>query len=1079
MGRFFLIQVVSWLTLSSVLCGHALSADWVIREDFGVSHPCQVVRLPSVGRVVGAVKNSDGAVAAAQTLADGRVAVRANLPAGKVEEWTIVGGGTPELKDSVMVRKEGDGVVLENGLVGVRLAGVAADGEAGPAFRAMRWGSGDWHEAIGGSLMAEGGEVTGATVEVRESGPLVGEVVVRYEVKRTSGENLGARAFYQCTVTMEAGEAVIGVEEESDIGIRSRWDIGGFVANEARYRGGSSTRPEHGRLADGSRYPPSHDRGGCDAFVDLRFDRDFESGFRMHFPEENTDEPGMLKRISGWDVAVVDGGWYWQVYDREGNLGSPLLGIFAGRASRLIKPGESGTGFHTRADDGTGGRVGLTTTLVLLPEQDGTTATNVRYAWNLFVGTKADLRPFDQFQKIGGLLDLHSGINLTKLASWKMDFPDPPGGYGALYLKPGAVASLRARMADPAARNGDEVYFDWIRRTEAASPELWELWHDPSPEAAQKAVDAVMADAFKLMDAFVNGDGLYQLGVHYWHGGLTMQRRGVIIDQLLADPRITGEARRKVKAAAAFFAHTLWDNDFVPMDNHRGINLGTPNMPVQQANYRHFYALLLASHPDFTARSQRVADEVRAIVRKTIHPDGAHMGCPHYIGASMMPTLNLVMRMDRLGLVSLVREEERLRKFGAFYLQLLTPPEPRFAGNTLTPPDERLGGKRSLLVLGDGPFEGSHLFGQMGTALAEVDPALSARLMQAWDETGKVHSNFFGTSVLAIDDDLPRAPIENRSARFDGYLTSLRSAFGTPDESVAWVVDGEHYFDHRHQSDRGSFSLYMLGVPVVTHWASFYTPRAWGSYFKPVVLYEDMVGQAWDADGRPPSTGSDWGRSRPDAWAEHPEWTMTGVHCERGETAWTRRVTLLHADPSRPVVVVEDALGGQESNMPMVASFPFEAGGPVETPVGSIEPPRRFHPRKEFSEATASTEFLPSATKLVSLPAGSHRFGFRGSFGVDFDVWVVSDTPIEFVLGHWEVDLGEARQSQQFLRIRNTGPLTTAIIPRRRGDSAPGDSVTGKPGNVLLRVAGGRYQWRDSGIEYACGGTKIFRPWKQ
>ena len=40
----------------------------------------------------------------------------------------------------------------------------------------------------------------------------------------------------------------------------------------------------------------------------------------------------------------------------------------------------------------------------------------------------------------------------------------------------------------------------------------------------------------------------------------------------LADPRTTEEDRRQIKAAPYF--GNVWDNDFVPLDNYRGFNLG-------------------------------------------------------------------------------------------------------------------------------------------------------------------------------------------------------------------------------------------------------------------------------------------------------------------------------------------------------------------------------------------------------------------------------------------------------------------------------------------------------------------------
>jgi hypothetical protein len=72
---------------------------------------------------------------------------------------------------------------------------------------------------------------------------------------------------------------------------------------------------------------------------------------------------------------------------------------------------------------------------------------------------------------------------------------------------------------------------------------------------------------------------------------------------VLSSPALPADQREKAEAIAVLFAAILWDNDFVPLDNAEGFNLGTPNMPVQQWACRNQFAVFLADQPEMAARA--------------------------------------------------------------------------------------------------------------------------------------------------------------------------------------------------------------------------------------------------------------------------------------------------------------------------------------------------------------------------------------------------------------------------------------------------------------------------------------------
>jgi hypothetical protein len=543
-----------------------------------------------------------------------------------------------------------------------------------------------------------------------------------------------------------------------------------------------------------------------------------------------------------------------------------------------------------------------------------------------------------------------------------------------------------------------------------------------------------------------------------------MNSQGVWIDQILADERTTPQQRRRIKAVAALFANVLWDNDFVPLDNDHGLNLGTANMPVQQSNYRHFYALLLANHPTMREHARRVAGQVKETVRGLVNEHGAEIGCPHYIGASFAPTLNTLLQVKQLEREDPFQGEPRLARFAEFYLNLMTPPEPR------------VGGRRALISLGDGSTEPSELYGVLATGFRNADPPLSARLMGAWAAHGKVHSDFFGTTVLKIDERLPAADPQLGDANFPGYLSVLRHGWNTPDETAVWFVNGDHYSDHRHY-DHGSVVIYALGKPLSIDWGSLYTPRVPGAYYHNTVVLEKNLGHPWDQDSPPLDSGGIWSNSTQEAFTLFQDGAYARARFEADATTWTREVASIRADPARPILLIRDTFRGEAAGEPKVLALNLMAEGDVETPAGKIRPPERTHPPENHNGG--ARQELASSSPPFSLPAGTNRMTFQGRYGVGFHVYTISDGNQQAIIGNWAVTpwglhVTDKQERQHILRIRGTGPFTTLILPYREGQS-PKDLQVSRDGDTLvISGAGPTVRIRPDG--YAIDGPETAAP---
>ena len=467
-------------------------------------------------------------------------------------------------------------------------------------------------------------------------------------------------------------------------------------------------------------------------------------------------------------------------------------------------------------------------------------------------------------------------------------------------------------------------------------------------------------------------------------------------------------------------------------------------MPVQQWGYRRFYALFLGRHPMMKGRTEQVENHLKQTVEHIINEHGAQIGCPHYMGASMAPTMNNLLQIKQLGRTDPFAQWPKLRRFAEFYLNLQTPPEPR------------MGNKRALVALGDSGLETSELFGLLGTGFRDADPALSRRLMAAWTAGGRQHSFFFGTTTVMIDDSLPAEAGTLGDATFPGYLSVLRHGWGTSNETALFFVNGDFYRDHRHH-DHGSIVLYALGKPLSTDWSAIYTPHAPGGYVHSMVIPEETIGHAWDKDGALLTAGSGaWNGSSQEVFETSADFAYARASFRGNDLVWTRAVAVARPAPDRPVIVIRDRFSGPNAAEPKVSSVNLMAVGPVETPKGPIEPPVRTHPNAHRMD---DPSVLPSATRPMDLSAGVNAFTFTGRYDVDAAVFVISDEPQQALLGHWGNTawggaVTERDERQHILRVRGTGPFTTVLVPWRRGSRPDDLAITADAGVLRVHLAG-------------------------
>jgi hypothetical protein len=839
----------------------------------------------------------------------------------------------------------------------------------------------------------------------------------------------GGMGFYRATITIQAGQPSILIEEDTDMDVRWALDVGATLnANQARYQGHHATSTDNGIESDGRLYRASHERPNMDAVVNLPFRGSSSYG----------------RFLTRWDPWAFDTGWYWQFYDKDAPASANLLAIFQGRASRILGAHFSGVIVQSMVR----GELRLVSQVSRRGPDARVFARN-RFSWGLFSGTKNDLRAPTAVQTVGQQMNLHAGFNLNKMHRYALDFAGSPADAHGLYLDRDSLVLMIERMrADETGPHGSG-YYSHLYSAEPTFRPLWDAWADRSGRKAQELAAKIITRSRKLADCLVNGQGIYSSEYHYWHGGLEMSRDAILIAHLLAyaeyEPaQLPRGARARLRSIVALYAYVLWDDDFVPLFSH-GQNLGTSNMPVQQTSYRDLLALMIPNHPAMAPKVAGVRTRTLETLAEVVNEHGAALGSNHYLQASMGPLLNLMQQQKR-GLVKdgddPFRTEPRLAAFSEYLLQLLTPPEPRF------------GRRRKTVSFGDGATEATELYGQLGTAFRGVNDELSQRLMAAWRQVGAPHSGFFGSSVLRINEALPGRSRRLGDASFPGALTVLRDGFGTSSETALWFINGDFYRDHNH-CDLGAVMLYALGAPISVHWGSMYQPQVAGAWMQNVVVPEPRLNASWNSadvaikecfGNRSQATGT------PELTSE-PGWARATATFDDHGSRWNRRVWHYRGDPLAPVLRIRDEFEGPSARVPKIFSLTLMAAGPVEVAGVSRDVPR--------SSAPAN----PPAGATIPLASGVTRLGFKGQWGVDFDVFVVAETPQQMTVTGWKHFWHTTREAEEYklatgtsfeeaqyiLRLRSRGAFEVVIVPYRAG-TRPSDLAITRAANGELSL---------------------------
>jgi len=737
-------------------------------------------------------------------------------------------------------------------------------------------------------------------------------------------------------------------------------------------------------------------------------------------------------------------GYYWMLYNSHGGPGSNAVGFFLGKGSQQYMgeyaahgpgvydtPTTSSQGFSLYANS-------------VAPTQYFYTG-EAKKPFGFWVSTNTDILPPYVMQPIGTVRSTLVGINLNKVNSYTLTFPDPPGGWPYLYLSDAGMNQLQALLTNGTSVCGSPNCLYNAIQSDGNQQPLAQMLMDNTPPRVAYNTSSLLKQTRTFANDFFNQTGNLDFFLLGYQGAYPCPRNQALANLILKSPAATPWEKARVKGFLAYCACFIWDPDFQSQDPSS--SFGLANQQSQFLQEQSQLAAQIYTHPLMAALYPQAIQNIQNNLLGSISQYGSGYASWHYQGAATELGLFGWLSLVNNGSAS-VSQFPKIAQFGSWYLSGITPPEVRF------------GTKRMYISDGDGNTEPEADPGLLATLLANSSPTLASNLEYIWQSQGlssSTISSFFAPSLLA--DNFAIAPVDPQltSEHIAGYHSMLRSGWDTPYENAVDFLYGGYYSaqGHAHQ-DTGRVATYLLGAPVSIDWnPNLYYPEVSGRFqHSTVCLDSELSPNTWNQDN-PPLTActSGWTSTfAPDVTNLIETSTFTGSSSAAASwtkpidgTTFQRSVTLLNYDPGFAVVHVYDMFTGAQAGGAKTLTWNLmAANGPVATPAGSYTPTVR--------QNLGNNGVMPSNGPVDSLTGnGLQQFAFTGApwanhvtDGVDFDLYTRNADQDQFLIGNWchnQYQNNCLLESQDILRLHGSGNFDTWIIARPKGTPDPSVSI--------------------------------------
>jgi len=348
-----------------------------------------------------------------------------------------------------------------------------------------------------------------------------------------------------------------------------------------------------------------------------------------------------------------------------------------------------------------------------------------------------------------------------------------------------------------------------------------------------RAYAAAMSQADRMLDGYLKSGMDNTVGypgwmLGYWHGIIVANG----LDTLGGSEFCTPEKKAALQKKLAILTYCLTSKD-AWSDKQSNYGWGSMNMPVGRWGGLVVMASALGDHPMTGPWLKDAGRYFNMLLKTEYSDDGVAVSCPHYIGASSTSFYSWII-LANSGQFRDVSQEPVLKSFARYYMQLMTPIDPRW-------------GIRVLLNEGDTRTGSSPFPGILGTLFRVSDPDLAGQLMRMWREGGSDLSGGMGIpDERIIDTTVPERPLRLVSEVYPGFGAFLRRrALSTPEESYLAFVGGNFMIDHAN-TDQFAFHWHDKGVPLSVFNGSLYEPMTCTALSHNTIAWDVRRGGAKD-----------------------------------------------------------------------------------------------------------------------------------------------------------------------------------------------------------------------------------------
>ena len=307
------------------------------------------------------------------------------------------------------------------------------------------------------------------------------------------------------------------------------------------------------------------------------------------------------------------------------------------------------------------------------------------------------------------------------------------------------------------------------------------------PNKDNDLVDYALNLISEGVSVYVSRGSIYSLWWFYWQGATKFQEIVVYVQAALSldqvSPFLTDlQKRDNSKPRCLCVAISCGTTTLFPWTIGRVLRWAQRTCPSNVGRLETRLRRFSRTHPQFLARFESVLGQATGAFMSSITACGAPKDSPHYAGALIIPATDVFRQLQVAGYADVFARNDDLRDrltgLGEWLMQILTPKQARF------------GNRRKMIAQGDGYSEGHDNFLSMIMGFEDSDLRCAKRMAGAWADMGQPMSSFYASSALKIRHNFPTQDMALGDADFPGWMTVMRSGWGTANESSVHLLHG-------------------------------------------------------------------------------------------------------------------------------------------------------------------------------------------------------------------------------------------------------------------------------------------------